>query len=261
VTVGAALTVKQLEHVALPASGFVTVTLPAPKVASDATVMFAVTCVDDTKVVEFTVMPDAEKLAEAPFANPVPDTVTVWFVAPSPFDDGLVEVTVGAALTVKHAVHVPTPASGLVTKTSPAPIVAVDEMPTLAVSCVTDTKVVEFTVIPLAENEAVAPETKPVPLIVMVWLEVLRPREFGEADVTVGRALTVKQFTHAPTPASPLFTVIVRVPVAALPPIVMFAVTCVAETKVVEFTVTPVPENAVVRLAPLTNPDPVTVTV
>jgi hypothetical protein len=78
------LTVKQLAHVALPASGFVTVTLRAPVVAPAATVMFAVTCVAETKVVEFTVMPVPEKVAARPppLTNPVPFTVTFWLVAP-----------------------------------------------------------------------------------------------------------------------------------------------------------------------------------
>jgi hypothetical protein len=253
------LTVKHPVHVPTPASGFVTVTLPAPRAAPDDTVMFAVSCVDDTKLVVFTVIPDPEKLAEAPLTNPVPVTVTAWFVAPSPLDDGLVDVTVGVTLTVKHPVHVPTPASGLVTRTLPAPVVAVGETLMLAVSWVADTNVVEFTVTPAAENEAIAPETKPLPLIVTFWFEVLRAREVGAVDVTADFAFTVKQPTHVPTPASPLFTVIVLAPVEALLAIVMFAVTSVAETNVVEFTVMPVPEKAADRLPPLTNPDPVTV--
>ena len=41
----------------------------------------------------------------------------------------------------------------------------------------------------------------------------------------------------------------------------MFAVTCVAETKVVEFTVMPLPEKVAARPAPLTKPVPFTVDV
>ena len=76
VIVGAALTVKQPEHEPKPASGFVTVTFRAPVVAPAAIVMFAVTCVAETNVVELTVMPLPEKVAAAPLANPVPFTVT-----------------------------------------------------------------------------------------------------------------------------------------------------------------------------------------
>jgi hypothetical protein len=250
-----------LEHVAFPASGFVTVTFPPPRVAPVDTVTFAVSCVDDTKLVEFTVIPEAENVAEAPLMNPVPVRVMAWFVAPRPLDEGLADVTTGAGSTVKHPVHVPTPASGLVTTTSPAPVVAVGEMVTLAVSWVDDTKVVELTVTPVAENEADAPETKPLPLIVMLWFAALRPRELGAADVSVGLAVTVKQPAHVPTPASPLLTVIVLAFAVAPVAIVMFAVTCVAETNVVEFTVMPVPEKDAARLPPLTNPDPFTATV
>ena len=43
-------------------------------------------------------------------------------------------------------------------------------MEILAVSCVALTNVVELTVIPVPENAAVAPVSKPVPVMVMVWL-------------------------------------------------------------------------------------------
>ena len=70
------------------------------------------------------------------------------------------------ALTVKTPVPVPTPASGLVTVTLRAPVVAEPKMVMLAVSEVALTKVVELTVIPVPEKEATAPETNPVPVIV-----------------------------------------------------------------------------------------------
>jgi hypothetical protein len=81
-------------------------------------------------------------------------------------------VTVGAALTVKTPVPVPTPASPLVSVTLRVPVVAAPEIVMLAVTEVELTKVVEFTVIPVPENEAAsgAPETKFVPVIVMLWL-------------------------------------------------------------------------------------------
>jgi hypothetical protein len=80
--VGLAFTVKQLLHEPLPASGFVTVTLPAPVVAPAETVMLAVSEVADTKVVEFTVIPDPVNVAAALDTNPVPVTVMFWLLAP-----------------------------------------------------------------------------------------------------------------------------------------------------------------------------------
>jgi hypothetical protein len=79
--VGLAFTVKQLMHEPLPASGFVTVTFPAPVVAPEETVMFAVSEVEDTKVVEFTAIPLAENVAAAPLTKPVPVIVTFWLLA------------------------------------------------------------------------------------------------------------------------------------------------------------------------------------
>ncbi len=81
-TVGPVFTVKQLLHEPFPASGLVTVTFPAPVVAPAETVMLAVSEVEDTKVVEFTVIPDPEKADVAPEANPVPVIVMFWLLAP-----------------------------------------------------------------------------------------------------------------------------------------------------------------------------------
>jgi hypothetical protein len=47
---------------------------------------------------------------------------------------------------------------------------------------------VELTVIPVPENEATAPLTKLVPVMLMLWLVAPCPRELGFADVTVGVA-------------------------------------------------------------------------
>ena len=66
--------------------------------------------------------------------KPVPVIVTFWLVAPWSQRRGLVEVTVGAALTVKTSVPVPVPASGLVTVTLRAPVVALPAIVMLAVS-------------------------------------------------------------------------------------------------------------------------------
>ena len=71
---------------------------------------------------------------------------------------------------MKHDAHEPLPASGLVTVTFLAPVAAPEDTVTLAVSEVADTKLVEFTVIPAPEKAALAPLTKPVPVIVTFWL-------------------------------------------------------------------------------------------
>ena len=66
--------------------------------------------------------------------KPVPVMVTFWLVAPWPRDAGLVEVTVGAALTVKTSVPVAVLPSPLVTVTLRSPVVAVAGIVMLAVS-------------------------------------------------------------------------------------------------------------------------------
>jgi hypothetical protein len=74
----------------------------------------------------------------------------------------------------------------LVTKTSRDPVAALPEIVTLAVSEVELTKLSEFTVMPDPENPSVAPETKLVPVIVIVWLVVPWSYEPGATEVTVG---------------------------------------------------------------------------
>jgi hypothetical protein len=77
-------------------SGFVTVTFLAPVAAPAAMLMFAVSDVALTKVVELTVIPVPLKVAVAPLTKLVPVTVTFRFVAPCTPLFGVVEVTVGA---------------------------------------------------------------------------------------------------------------------------------------------------------------------
>src|SRR5919197_342010 len=83
----------------------------------------------------------------------------------------------------------------------------------LAVSWVLLTKVVEFTVMPPAENVAAAPLENPVPEIVMFWLAAPWPREAGLVEETVGAETTVKQLAHEPIPASGLVIVTALLPV------------------------------------------------
>ena len=78
-------------------------------------------------------------------------------------------------------------------------------------------------------------------------------------DVIVGPALTVKALALLPTPPSPLLTVTVRAPVAALLLIETFAVSCVALTNETELTVMPAPEKEAASPVPFTKPLPLTV--
>jgi hypothetical protein len=203
------LTVKQPVQTAEPPSVFVTVTSPAPSVAAPEMVTLAVSCVDDTKVVEFTVIPVAEKADDAPVAKPVPVIVTLALVAPRPLELGLVDVTVGGALTVKHPEQDPLSRSVFVTVMFRVPVVAFAASVMLAVNEVGETKVVELTVIPVPENDATAPEANPVPVIVTLWLDVPCARDEGEADVTVGAGVCT---TSTPS------TVLSLVLVAQVPP-------------------------------------------
>ncbi len=107
---------------------------------------------------------------------------------------------------MKTPVPVPTPASGLVTVTLLAPVVAEPEMVMLAVSEVALTKVVELTVMPVPEKVAAAPETNPVPVIVTFWPVAPSLSEDGVVEATVGAALIVKTLVPVPTPASGLVT-------------------------------------------------------
>ena len=147
-------------------SGLVTVASRAPVGADAATVTFAVSCVELTKEVEFTVIPVPENAARAPLAKPVPLIVTFWLVAPCASAAGLAELTVGAASTVNTPPPVAADESGLVTVTFPAPLAADRAIVMFAVSCEELTNVVELTVIPAFANETVAPDWNPVPLIV-----------------------------------------------------------------------------------------------
>ena len=147
----------------------------------------------------------------------------------------------------------PTPASGLVTITVRAPVLADASTEIVAFSSVELVKLVDSTVTP-DPKDAVAPLTKLVPLIAMTCLAAPWPRELGFVEVTVGAPLTVKAFSFEPTPSSGLVTVTLRAPVVAPDSIVIFAVSSVALTNVVELTVTPVPKDAlapVMKLSPL----------
>jgi hypothetical protein len=159
-----------------------------PVVAFPATVMLAVSEVELTNVVEFTVIPvpENETASPEPLSKLVPVIVMFWLVAPCPRELGLVDVTVGPALTVNAPVAVATSPSGLVTETLRDPVPALPAIVMLAVSEVELTKLTELTVIPDPENPTVAPDTKLVPVIVIVWLVAPWSNEAGATEVAVG---------------------------------------------------------------------------
>ena len=155
-------------HEPAPASGFVTVTVYNPTAPPPlAIVMFTDRCDESVNVTVFTVILFELNDTVAPLTKFVPMTVTVSVVFLGD-DEGLVEVTVGPALTVKQPVHDPLPVFKLVTVTLRAPVVAPAAIVMLAVTWVALLNVVELTVMPVPENEAVAPLAKFVPVIAML---------------------------------------------------------------------------------------------
>src|SRR2546421_10269255 len=94
----------------------------------------------------------------------------------------------------------------------------------LTVRCDESTKVVELTVIRVPENAAVAPLTKFVPTTVTFWLVDPRGSELGLVEVTVGPALTVKQFGQVAPIPSGFVTVKLLTPGVALAAIETFTV-------------------------------------
>src|SRR5205807_486844 len=99
--------------------------LRAPVAALLAMVMLTVRCDESTKVVELTVIlvPENVAVRPAPFTKFVPITVTFWFAELRGRELGLVEVTVGAASTVKQFVQVAPIPSGFVTVKLLTPVV------------------------------------------------------------------------------------------------------------------------------------------
>lgn len=100
---------------------FVTLKSLVPGTALLATLILAVTTVELTQVVEWTVIP-APNEAVAPFEKLVPLMVMSSFEAPWPRELGVLDVTLGAAAaTLKQAEHDLTPWSGFVTRMSQGP--------------------------------------------------------------------------------------------------------------------------------------------
>ena len=138
-------------------------------------------------------------------------------------------------------------ASGLVTVTVLTPVAAAAPMVMLAVRLVAEPKAHELTVTPTPKLQ-VAPVTNCVPVMTVLSVCPCTP-ELGATAVTVGggntKAVTVNPATSVPACTSGFVTVTVRVPTVAVPLMVMFAVSDVAEVNVQELVVTPVPKPQV----------------
>jgi hypothetical protein len=151
---------------------------------------------------------------------------------------------VGRLFTVKAPVAVTLPPSVFVTVTSRAPVVAVDETVMLAVSCVADvTTTGPLTVMPVPENETVAPETKPVPEMATFSLAAPWPRLLGVTVVIVGADTMVSPPASVCSCESRLVKVTLRTPGAAESLTVNLAVALVGLTYCTSVTVTPAPST------------------
>jgi hypothetical protein len=134
------VTEKALASVAVPASGFVIVRLRAPKVALGAIANVTVSEVALFQTTPTPEIPEPEMATVGVATKPVPVTVIVRVPGPMRATEaGETDVGLGAAATVKQALHVPVPPSGFVAVTSRAPVVAPAATATLAVSCVAET--------------------------------------------------------------------------------------------------------------------------
>src|SRR6266568_8125326 len=77
--------------------------------------------------------------------------------------DGVAEVSVGAAFTVKQPAHDPAPKSGFVTVMSCAPRVADPETVMFTVRWILESRATVFTVMPVPLNATVGVVSNPVP--------------------------------------------------------------------------------------------------
>src|SRR5439155_1145573 len=121
---------------------------------------------------------------------------------------GGVNVVVVVTVTVKHPLHVAAWVSGFVTVTSRAGRGGAGSIVMFAFTWLASRNVVApLTVMPLPENEATAPLTKLVPVIV-TSIVVPRWPVVGEAEVAVGAGrMTSKQPAHVSACVSGLVTV------------------------------------------------------
>ena len=168
----------------------------------------------------------------------MPFTVRVKAELPALQLVGLIDVTVGATLTVKFTtwLDVPPPGAGLVTVIGNVPAVAMSAAVMAAVTWVVDTYVV-VRALPFQLTTEV--DTKLVPFTVRVKALPPALAFVGLIVVTVGvRLLTVKLGALVVTPPDPpagdgVNTVTVNVPPVAMSAAVMGAVNWIADTYVV----------------------------
>ena len=173
---------KQPTQEPVPLSGLTTFTVLTPVVVPEAIVILAVSLVELTKVIEFSVMP-APNLAVAPAWKREPRMSTER-VAPLAPVFGEVDVGAGAGVIVRHPVHVAEPAP-VITVTFRAPMGAVAVAFTLMVNLMLLTKAVETTVTPDPDTEVVAPDWKLVPFTARVRVPPW-PSAFGLTEEMVG---------------------------------------------------------------------------
>jgi hypothetical protein len=192
--------VKQFEQLPLWPSGFVTTAATAPAACAVVVPVMLVALIVDT----FTGDPPKDTLE--PLWKPVPAIVSAVPPALGPLF-GVTELTVGAATYVKHPVHVALCASGFVTITLTAPAACAVVVPVIEVASIVTTVRAD------PPNETVAPDTKPLPLIVTDVPPAAFPL-FGATDVTAGAARYVKQPMHVAFCASGFVTVTFTVPAA-----------------------------------------------
>ena len=239
VTVGAGATyVKQPEQVALCVSGFVTTTFTDP-----AAWAVVVPVIDVGPIVE-TVSADPPNEIVAAAWKPVPAIVTDVPPAAGPLF-GVTDVTVGAAMYVKHPEQLPLCVSGLETTTVTAPAACVVVVPVMLVALIVETVRGD------PPKDALAPLWNPVPVRVTEVPPTLGPL-VGVTEVTVGAATKVKQALQVPLCVSGLVTTTLTAP-AACP--VVIPVMLVAE--IVEIVSADPPKDTV---APVWKPVPATVT-
>ena len=161
----------------------------------------------------------------------------------------VVPVQVLRPVTVNTFVPVPTPKSGLVTVMLPSPVVAEPEMLMVAVRWLESVNPVVTTLTPAAENDAIAPAWKPVP--VMTTARPLAPWApvFGAAEVTVGTGLTVNTPVPVPVPVSRLVTVTLPAPRVAPADTLTLTLSWVGSMNVDAPLVTPAAEKVTVAPA------------
>jgi hypothetical protein len=235
--------VKQLEHVTLCASGFVTDTATASGACAVVVPVMVVASIVDTVSAE----PPNETVA--PAWKPLPAIVTAVPPPVAPLS-GLTDVMAGGgggAPYVKHPEHVPVWASGFVTMTSTAPTACAVVVPVIEVALRVATASGD------PPKDTVAPLWKSVPVTVTAVPPGARP-VLGVTEVTDGAGVTyVKHSVQVPLCASRFVTTTFTAPVACAVVVPVMLVGVTVDTLSAE------PPNDAV--APAWKPLPLTVTV